>query len=164
MAAGRASRKPTGVQYAALPWRLRGDEVQILLVTSRRTRRWIIPKGWPMDGIKPTDAAAREAEEEAGVSGTIDKTSIGQYRYMKALRDGYDLPCRVEVFPLAVTEERPDWDEMDARARRWCSVGEAAGAVHEPQLKMIIRRFGAHVAAAQRRKQTIPVGHGRRTA
>lgn len=164
MAGGHGNRKLTGIQYAALPWRLRGDEVQILLVTSRRTRRWIIPKGWPMDGCKPTDSAAREAEEEAGVTGVIDKTSIGQYRYMKLLRDGAELPCRVEVFPLNVTDESPDWDEMDARERRWCSVAQAAAAVREPQLKMVIRRFGARAAAARRRKQPTAVSHGRRTA
>jgi 8-oxo-dGTP pyrophosphatase MutT (NUDIX family) len=147
------SRKTTGVQYAALPWRLLGNTLQILLITSRRTRRWIIPKGWPMDGCKPTVCAAREAEEEAGVTGEISKTPIGQYRYMKLLRDGVELPCRVEVFALKVTQESAEWDEMDARERRWCSVSEAAGAVLEPQLKMVIRRFAARISAEKRRKQ-----------
>ena len=158
------TRNVVGVQYAALPWRLRGEKLQILLVTSRRTRRWIIPKGWPMDGVKPTEAAAREAFEEAGVAGVIDKAAVGQYHYMKLMRDGMEMPCRVEVFALKVTEESPDWDEMDARERRWCSVSEAAGAVIEPQLKMVIRRFGTNHAAAKRRKQTAAGGHGRGTA
>lgn len=162
MAHGAANRD--GVQYAALPWRPRGDEVQILLVTSRRTRRWIIPKGWPMDGCKPTEAAAREAYEEAGVHGTIDKAATGHYRYIKLLRDGAEMPCRVDVFALKVSEESPDWDEMDARERRWCSVSEAVAAVLEPQLKMVIRRFGARMTAALRRKQQTAVGHGRRPA
>ncbi len=147
------SRKLTGLQYAALPWRLHGQDVQILLITSRRTRRWIIPKGWPMEGCKPTVCAAREAEEEAGVTGEISKVSVGQFRYMKVLRDGMELPCRVEVFPLKVTQESSNWDEMDARERRWCSVPEASAAVLEPQLKMVIRRFGARIAAEKRRKQ-----------
>lgn len=149
------SGKLTGVQYGALPWRIRGHELQILLVTSRRTRRWIIPKGWPMEGCKPTICAAHEAEEEAGVTGEMGKTSIGQYRYMKLLRDGVELPCRVEVFPLKVTQESADWDEMDARTRRWCTVPEAAAAVLEPQLKMVIRRFAARIAAEKRRKQAV---------
>lgn len=159
MARGSGSRKLTGIQYGALPWRLRGDAVQIMLVTSRRTRRWIIPKGWPMEGFKPAECAAREAEEEAGVTGVIDKVPAGQYQYMKLLRDGVELPCRVEVFALKVTEESPDWDEMDARDRRWCSVAEAVAAVVEPQLKMVIRRF----SASRRRKQPATVGHGRST-
>ncbi len=155
--------KPTGVQYGALPWRQRGNEVQILLVTSRRTRRWIIPKGWPMDGIKPTVAAAREAKEEAGVQGEIAETPAGVYRYMKALRNGVEMPCRVEVFALKVTKESHDWDEMDARERRWCSVNDAAAAVIEPQLKVIIRRFGTRMAAALRRQKS-EADHGRHSA
>lgn len=142
------------MQYAALPWRMQGQTLQVLLITSRRTRRWIIPKGWPMEGCKPTVCAAREAEEEAGVSGDIDKTAIGHFRYMKVLRDGVEIPCRVEVFPLKVTKESANWDEEDARQRRWCSVPEAASAVLEPQLKMVIRRFGACISAEKRRRQT----------
>ena len=164
MARASGIRKVTGVQYAALPWRLRGEKLQILLVTTRRTRRWIIPKGWPMDGVKPTEAAAREAFEEAGVTGVIDKAAVGQYHYMKLMRDGMEMPCRVEVFALKVIDESPDWDEMDARERRWCSVAEATGAVRELQLKMVIRRFGTRIAASRRRKQTAVAGHGRRTA
>lgn len=147
-----ASQKTTGIQYAALPWRLHDHEIEVLIITSRRTRRWIIPKGWPMDGCKPTVCAAREAEEEAGVSGEISKETIGHFRYMKVLRNGVEMPCRVEVFPLKVTKERDNWDEKDARERRWCSVAEAAAAVIEPQLKMVIRRFGARAAAEKRRK------------
>lgn len=156
MAAGAkrkaASQKITGQQYAALPWRLRDGEVEILLVTSRRTRRWIIPKGWPMEGCKPTVCAAREAEEEAGVAGEVGKVSIGHFRYNKILRNGAEMPCRVEVFALKVTKERGSWQEEDARQRRWFTVADAAAAVLEPQLKMVIRRFGARAAADKRRK------------
>lgn len=149
----KAARKTTGVQYGALPWRLHGNVLQILLITSRRTRRWIIPKGWPMEGCKPTVCAAREAEEEAGVTGETANVPVGHFRYMKLLRDGVELPCRVEVYPLKVTKERADWDEMDARERRWCSVPEAAAAVLEPQLKRVIRRFAVRMTAEKRRKQ-----------
>jgi 8-oxo-dGTP pyrophosphatase MutT (NUDIX family) len=147
-----ASHKTTGVQYGALPWRQQGTGIEILLITSRRTRRWIIPKGWPMKGCKPTDCAAREAEEEAGISGEISKTAIGHFRYMKLLRDGVELPCRVEVFPLKVTKEKSNWEEKDARERRWCSISEAATAVVEPQLKMMIRSYGSRLSAEKRRK------------
>lgn len=145
--------KPTGVQYAALPWRQHDGELQILIITSRRTRRWIIPKGWPMDGIKPAAAAAREAKEEAGVCGTVGDRTAGQYRYLKILRNGHEMACRVEVFPLHVTKESHDWDEMDARERRWVSVSDAIAAVHEPQLKVIIRRFASRLAASQHRSE-----------
>jgi 8-oxo-dGTP pyrophosphatase MutT (NUDIX family) len=155
--------KLTGIQYGALPWRYRGDDIQILLVTSRRTRRWIIPKGWPMEGLKPTLAAAREALEEAGVEGQTVERPVGVYRYMKVLRNGAEMPCRVEVFALQVTKESHDWDEMDARERRWCSVNDAAAAVVEPQLKAIIRRFGTRMAVETRRKRS-EAEHGRNPA
>ena len=148
-----ASRKVTGVQYAALPWRPYGQGLQILLITSRRTHRWIIPKGWPMARCRPAVTAAREAAEEAGVSGEMGKRAIGHFRYQKLLREGVEMPCRVEVFPLKVTHEKSNWDEEDARQRRWFSVRDAADAVMEPQLKLVIRRFGAQMAAEKRRKQ-----------
>lgn len=150
-----AAPKATGIQYGALPWRLNDRDVQILLITSRRTHRWIIPKGWPMEGCKPTVCAAREAEEEAGVTGEIGKSAVGHFRYMKQLRNGMELPCRVEVFPLKVTKEHGKWPEEDARQRRWYSVRDAAAAVAEPQLKMVIRRFGSRVASEKRRKLTV---------
>jgi 8-oxo-dGTP pyrophosphatase MutT (NUDIX family) len=145
-----APRKVTGVQYAALPWRMHGGELQILLITSRRTHRWIIPKGWPMAKCKPAVTAAREAAEEAGVWGEISKRVIGHFSYQKLLRNGEEMPCRVEVFPLKVTREKSAWDEKKSRERRWCSVHEAADAVLEPQLKLVIRRFAG---AEKRRKQ-----------
>ena len=147
-----ASRKLTGVQFAALPWRMQGHSLQILLITSRRTHRWIIPKGWPMAKCRPATTAAREAAEEAGVSGEMGKRAVGHFRYQKLLNDGGELPCRVEVFPLKVTTERSDWDEKKERERKWFSVREAAAAVLEPQLKLVIRRFAAHVAMERRRK------------
>jgi 8-oxo-dGTP pyrophosphatase MutT (NUDIX family) len=146
-------RKGMGVQYAALPWRLNGAAPEILLITSRRTRRWIIPKGWPMKGRKPKVTAAREAAEEAGVSGEMGKRAIGHFHYLKELSDGGDLPCLVEVFALKVTQERGKWDEKKARKRRWCTVREAAAAVLEPQLKMVIRRFGSQLAAKNKHKE-----------
>ncbi|MBP0652251.1 NUDIX domain-containing protein, partial [Mycobacterium tuberculosis] len=73
----------------------------MLLVTSRETRRWIIPKGWPMKGMKDRDAAAREALEEAGLTGRISQRPIGHYRYFKRTPDAFQ-PCRVDVYRLDV--------------------------------------------------------------
>jgi 8-oxo-dGTP pyrophosphatase MutT (NUDIX family) len=155
--------KAMGVQYGALPWRLNGQMLQLLLVTSRQTRRWIIPKGWPMEGCTPARCAALEAEEEAGVMGEIGKTAVGRFRYMKLLRDGVELSCRVEVFPLKVTQEKPEWKEMEMRARRWCTPADATAAVIEPQLKAVIRRFAVRMATEKRRKLA-DGAHGRRTS
>jgi len=92
-----------GVQYAALPWRTAGRQVQILLITSRRTRRWVIPKGWPMRGLKPQHAAAIEASEEAGLVGQIDERPFGAYHYAKELKRGPPVDVEVHVFPFRVT-------------------------------------------------------------
>ena len=130
------------MQYAALPYRDEG-ELQVLLVTSRETHRWIIPKGWPMASRQPWDAAAREALEEAGVEGAIGRVSIGTYIYDKRMAGGVLVPCSVEVFPLKVARQRKQWREKDQRDVRWFPVAEAVEIVQEQGLKLILRSFAA---------------------
>lgn len=134
------ARRPE-VQYGALPFRCRRT-VEVMLITSRETRRWVIPKGWPMKGRKPHAAAAREALEEAGVSGKVAKAGLGTYPYTKRLGNGAPLPVQVRVFLLEVLRERAAWPEMAQRDRRWFSVEAAAEAVEEPELKAMILAFG----------------------
>ena len=81
-----------------------------------------MPKGWPIDGLSPSASAAREALEEAGISGVIDPTPLGRFHYMKELREREAVPCRVEVFALKVTRQRKHWQEQDARECRWSSL------------------------------------------
>jgi 8-oxo-dGTP pyrophosphatase MutT (NUDIX family) len=135
-----AGRKP-GVQYAALPIH-RGEAVEVMLITSRETRRWVIPKGWPMKGRKPHAVAAREALEEAGVTGRVGKTALGTYPYAKRLANGAAVLVKVRVFPLEVLRERSAWPEMAQRDRRWFSLNDAADAVEEPELSALILAFG----------------------
>jgi len=134
-------------QIAALPYRNVGQglraPVQILLVTSRGSGRWVIPKGNFANNIVPHAAAAQEAEEEAGVRGAVCPTPLGRYRYRKLKGSGASLMADVEVFPLAVTQELRDWKERKQRERRWFSLSEAARAVDEPDLRDLIRSFGA---------------------
>ncbi|HWG06241.1 MAG TPA: NUDIX hydrolase [Beijerinckiaceae bacterium] len=124
-------------QYAALPFRRR-DELEVLLVSSRGTRRWVIPKGWPKKGCKPHVTAAREAQEEAGVIGEIGRKSLGFYSYFK---EGEKLLCLVEVFPLEVRRQRKTWPEKNERTTKWFPLDLAAEAVTEPGLKEVIRNF-----------------------
>jgi 8-oxo-dGTP pyrophosphatase MutT (NUDIX family) len=131
-----------GLQYAALPFRTAAEGLEVLLVTSRDTRRWVIPKGWPLKGEKPHTSAAREALEEAGVVGKIGKAAIGDYAYVKLLKNGAPLACDVEVFALKVTRQRKHWPEQQQRTAHWFPLAEAAAAVHEPDLQELIRRFG----------------------
>lgn len=146
-----AKRKKTGVQYAALPYRMSGSQLEILLVTSRRTRRWIVPKGWPVEGLQPSACAAVEALEEAGVSGEVERTPIGHYRYLKHHKSRPSEPCKVEVYALRVTQQHRSWAEGDERERRWCTVAEAAAAVDEPLLRLLILEFEEHLLATRPR-------------
>jgi 8-oxo-dGTP pyrophosphatase MutT (NUDIX family) len=140
--AKQQDRSPkTRLQYGAVPYRVtEGGEVEVLLVTTRETGRWIVPKGWPMKNTKPVKAALREAYEEAGVMGKGGRT-IGAFNYVKAMAFGRDRPCRVELFPMLVTEELEEWPEMSERVRRWFSSEAAAEAVQEEDLKAILARL-----------------------
>jgi len=116
--------------------------VHILLVTSRGTGRWVVPKGNFGPGIAPHAAAALEAEEEAGVRGSVCPTPLGTYRYRKLKGSGAALMADVELFPLAVIEELGEWKEKSQRERRWFTLADAAMAVDEPDLRDLIRTFG----------------------
>jgi 8-oxo-dGTP pyrophosphatase MutT (NUDIX family) len=131
------------VQYAALPYRLSGrSRTEVMLVTSRETQRWIIPKGWPQRGRAPYDSAAREAFEEAGVVGAVGRRSVGSFPYEKRLKGGGVMVCEVHVFPLKVTRQNKQWPEKEQRDVKWLSIKQAAETVHEPMLSEIIRRLG----------------------
>ncbi|MDB5470415.1 MAG: phosphohydrolase, MutT/nudix family protein, partial [Caulobacter sp.] len=95
-------------QVAALPYRLAGAP-EVLLITSRETRRWVIPKGWPMKDRTFSEAAAQEALEEAGVRGVTAEESIGAYRYLKQIKNGASILCEVAVYPLEVSEQLDAW-------------------------------------------------------
>ncbi len=130
------------VQYAALPFKGGArSRTQVMLVTSRDTGRWIIPKGWPKKRKAPYAPAAREALEEAGVIGQIGRDPIGSYSYKKRLRSGAVVACEVQVFPLEVKHQRKTWPEKGERELHWFSPTDAAKAVQEPVLREIIRTF-----------------------
>ncbi|GEO14364.1 NUDIX hydrolase [Microvirga aerophila] len=131
------SPKEQFCQVAALPFRIKDGRIEVLLVTSRETKRWLIPKGWPMKGKKPHKAAAQEAVEEAGVKGEIKPKPLGHYDYWKRRAAHFDL-CRVDVYPLEVSKQLSSWREKGQRDARWFDVEEAAHQVLEPALAQLI--------------------------
>lgn len=134
-------RKPRS-QFGALPFRFDDHGgLEIMLITSRETRRWIIPKGWPMRTLKPHRTAEREAFEEAGLKGKIGKTEVGRYGYEKRLANGMTVPVEVTVFPLKVQARHKRWPEMDQRDGRWFSAEEAATLVEEDGLQELLWSF-----------------------
>jgi 8-oxo-dGTP pyrophosphatase MutT (NUDIX family) len=130
-----------GTQYAALCYRTtKGRKVEILLVTSRKTGRWIPPKGWPMKGKSPEKAAAQEAFEEAGVKGQVFDFALGRYRYQR--ENGANKQSdEAYIFPLEVEKLAKDFKEKGQRKVKWFSPKKAAMLVREPKLKKIIRDF-----------------------
>ena len=132
------------IQYAALPWRYSKHEgVEILLATSRETRRWVIPKGWPMKGRKPHITAALEAMQEAGLRGKIERKKIGEYTYNKRLKNDLVVPCIVDVYSLEVFRQRNKWREQNQRIINWFPFKIAAAQVDETDLRELILNFGA---------------------
>lgn len=143
-------RRPPRQQYAALCYRLKKKtgELEMLLLTSRDTGRWVIPKGWPMPGKLSHEVAAREAYEEAGVRGAVETTPLGSFGYDKVLKDGIQVPCRVQVYALEVNELVKNFKEKGERSMEWVSCDEAVKRVREPELRDLILAF------AQRMTQT----------
>jgi 8-oxo-dGTP pyrophosphatase MutT (NUDIX family) len=136
------------LQYAALPYRQRQDgEVQIRLITSRETRRWVVPKGWPIKGLTPPQTAAREAYEEAGLIGAMSPAAAGLYSYEKRLSPTRSVPCDVMVFPMKVKRYVKKWPERLERVGFWFSAESAAVAVQEEGLAQIILQFAAALTA-----------------
>jgi 8-oxo-dGTP pyrophosphatase MutT (NUDIX family) len=128
-------------QVAALPFRQGRLGLEVLLITSRETKRWVIPKGWPMPHLMDFNAAKREAYEEAGVEGRIRRRPIGAFRYGKILKTGETRQLSVTIYLLHVTTVLRSWPERGQRKRQWFTPAEAAKAVHEPGLQKLIRTF-----------------------
>ncbi|WP_454887217.1 DUF47 family protein [Sphingomonas oryzagri] len=129
-------------QVAALPYRVESDgSIRVMLITSRESQRWVVPKGNPIKGLRAHEAAAQEAFEEAGIEGIPCPTLIGQYRYTKRRKSGLTRTLDVDVFPLAVTGQAAEWPEQDERICNWFTLANAANAVDEPELKGIIASF-----------------------
>lgn len=131
-------------QVGVLPWRVRRDgERKLLLITSRRRGRWIVPKGWPMKGYPAFVAASREAFEEAGIIGDISSVPVTTYRYMKVRDDGSQVACRVTVFGMNVRGTLSHWREKGQRQRRWFSLEMAADKLDDVELAAFVRGLEA---------------------
>lgn len=140
-------RRPNRYQVAALCWRVDDGALKILLLTSRETRRWILPKGWPMPGLGALDTAREEAWEEGGVRLEQDGALIGRYCYSKRMRGGVPVRTNVDVFAVRVTSVAEHYPEATERERRWVTLEEAAEMVDEPDLAALLRDAALPIAA-----------------
>lgn len=131
-------------QFGALCWRTSRGRTEVLLVTSRETGRWVIPKGWPITGLEPAEVAAREAWEEAGAKGSAGPHCLGFFTYDKVLdraADPVEVPCVVAVFPMRVTHRDKVFPEVRERRVKWFTPDRAATKVDEPELQTLIAGF-----------------------
>ncbi|WP_334175243.1 NUDIX hydrolase, partial [Pseudoxanthobacter sp.] len=170
MAQSKKNQRKPRKQVGVLPFRHEADgAVGIYLITSRETRRWVIPKGWPMKGRSARGAAQQEAYEEAGLIGTADKTLLGSYGYDKRMANGGSVPCVVLVYAMPVDRQLEDWPEKDEREGRWFTPADASAAVQEDGLAALILGFAAgaeedpvppDAAPAKANGKTAGPGHG----
>jgi 8-oxo-dGTP pyrophosphatase MutT (NUDIX family) len=130
-----------GNQVAALCWRMGKSGLEVLLITSLNSKRWILPKGWPEADLTGAENAAREAFEEAGVTGRIAAHPVGHYHYLKEKREGTGMPVRVDVFALAVTRQLDDWPEKGMRSLAWMPLNEAIVKISEPGVRLVLKAF-----------------------
>lgn len=128
-------------QFAALCYRYQRDKLRLMLITSRKTGRWIIPKGWPIDGKTPAGSALQEAWEEAGIIGRCDDLCLGIFSYRKYFEEADGLPCVAMVYPVRVRQVEDRYPEAGQRKRKWVSRNRAAKMVAEPELARILRDF-----------------------
>ncbi|MFC7738316.1 NUDIX hydrolase [Roseomonas sp. GCM10028921] len=124
-----------------LPLRHEDERMLVLLVTSRETWRWVLPKGWAEEQLRGPELAAKEAFEEAGVAGQVQLEPIGSYSYRKRLAGGRTVTCHVEVFPMCVDRLLDDWPEWQEWTRQWFTLREAASLVQEADLGSLLLRY-----------------------
>ena len=138
-------RRPVSMQVAALC--LDPGTGRVLLITSRGSGRWIIPKGWPMTGRTLAEAALQEAWEEAGVRTDRPLRELGSYRYRKKQDRGFGIPVEARIFAVEVSGLADKFPEAGQRRRRWFAPAQAADLVDEPELKALLRRLPAPTTA-----------------
>lgn len=135
-------RRPNRFQVAALCYRKSKGKKEVLLITTRGTGRWMLPKGWPMDGKSAAEAARIEAWEEAGVKpAKVSRRPVGEFDYVKMHDDGLAEPCSAAVYPIKVATVKDDYPEAGQRQRKWVPMKKAAEMVEEESLRAILRSF-----------------------
>jgi len=131
-------------QSGVIPFCFENGELKILLITTRKSKRWILPKGIIEPKMSPEESAAAEAYEEAGIRGEIYSAQIGEYHYPK-----WGGTCNVKVFAMEITQIYENWPESNIRKRKWVSINETETLIDNPQLKSIIRELPSFIEYAK---------------
>lgn len=136
----RGQKSLTRTQFAVIAWQRQGKKLKVCLVTSRRTGRWILPKGWPKRAATPQEAVAIEAWEEAGLKGKVHPRPLGVFSYLKR-RGKSRLPVIAVLYAMEVTKAHSKWPEKKERRRDWASPKKAAARLSDRQLASMVARF-----------------------
>jgi len=131
------------LQIAALPCRVRNGELQVCLITSRRTRRWIIPKGWPEPDLSHSDTAKLEAWEEAGLEGKVVPETFASYKATKDLEDGLEMPIRMDVYLMIEPEQKKRFPEVGQRKVKWLCIDKASERISDEGLRRLLIQLKA---------------------
>ncbi|MEM8775312.1 MAG: NUDIX hydrolase [Pseudomonadota bacterium] len=142
-----SDKRDVRTQFGALCYRVRDKKTEVLMISSRRTGRWVIPKGWPMDGKAPAECALTEAWEEAGAIGKVAGECLGLFSYNKGISENDRLPCAVMVYPIKVKKLADTFPESEERNRKWMSPKKAAKKVDEPELAHLLSQFDPKILA-----------------
>ncbi len=134
-------------QSGAIPYAVVEGIPTFLLVTSRRSGRWIFPKGKVPSGLTPAQSAAREAFEEAGVEGDVDEAPIGSYRSWK-IRGIRRYAIEIDMYPLLVLNQQVEWQEQGQRHRHWATLVEARRLITQRSLRDVVAALDARARAA----------------
>ena len=136
-------------QSGVIPYRIKDESLQILLITSRQKKKWIIPKGIIENGLKPYESAGKEALEEAGAVGIVSKDLIGKYKYKK-----WGGKVKIKIYPMRVKTLLDDWDEIDYRKRKWFNFNDAKEIIEIEKLKIILDSFKIAIDSKSRQKNS----------
>ena len=148
------------LQVAAIPFRYERDSLKVLLLTTRSKKHWIIPKGWPIEGLNFRRSAEQEAIEEAGVTGSISKDPIGNFIYLKKIAPGQKVRCTVVTYGLHVTNQLSEWIEKDQRDILWCSPFRAAKEVKTPGLSALLQNIASEPSILKPKPHLKPILKG----
>ncbi len=126
-------------QSGVIPYRQNNGTTEVLLITSMKKKKWIIPKGYIEFNLSPFESAKKEAFEEAGVLGSNETIEIGSYRVHKEIGVSY-----VKVFSMEVIKILEDYPEKNHRKRKWYNVKDAIETVQNEDLAEVLSKFYEH--------------------
>ena len=135
-------------QSGVIAYGLNEGNLSLVLITSKSTKRWVVPKGHIEPNLTAKESAEQEAFEEAGIEGVVSDVTVGSYDYTKHDKEDSNI-YRVSLFPMEIQRLHNDWPEANLRARQWMTIPQAVNAVNEETLKLLLKNFGEEMVQSR---------------